>query len=114
MRWTEEMKAKAQARHAAERDRLTIRPGEDAVAYIKRMHLTDTGREPGRFDATRRTQRFPGACNCPRAYSCCKYAMYYQAQTGADRTQVSHGGWGWPSYWDEQGNPIPIPDSAFR
>ena len=110
MRWTEEMKARAQARHAAERARLTLRPGETVRDYIKRMHRADTGH----LDATRRKQRYPGACNCPRAYSACKYAMYYRAQTGADRTQVRHGGWGWPSYWDEQGNPIPIPASAFR
>jgi hypothetical protein len=102
--------AKAQARHAAERSRLTARPNETVTNYIRRMHRTDTGH----LDATRSRQRYAGACNCPRAYSLCKYAMYWRAQHGADRATTLHGGWGWPSYWDEQGNPIPIPDSAFR
>lgn len=110
MKWTDEMKANAQARHAAERARLTILPGEDAVAFIKRMHLADTGTR----DASRRRQRTPGSCNCPSTYSLCKYAMYYRAQTGADRGTTPHGGWGWPSYWDENGNPVPIPESSFR
>ena len=102
--------AKAQARHAAARARLTARPGETAVEFIRRMHLTDTGQG----DATRRRQRYAGACNCPHAYSLCKFAMYWRAQHGADRATTLHGGWGWPSYWDEQGHPIPLPDSAFR
>lgn len=104
------MKASAQERHAAERARLTVLPGETGPGYIKRMHLLDTGAR----DASRGRQRKPGDCNCPTAYSLCKYAMYYRAQTGADRTQVPHGGWGWPSYWDERGNPIAIPEHAFR
>lgn len=102
--------AKAQARHAATRQRLTARTGETVVEYIKRMHTTDTGHG----DATRRRQRQAGGCNCPCAYSLCVYAMYWRAQHGADRTTTLHGGWGWASYWDEQGNPIPLPDSAFR
>lgn len=110
MIWTDEMKARAQERHAAERDRLTLLPGETATQYIKRMHLVDTGQR----DASRRRQSTPGSCNCPTAYSVCKYAMYYRAQTGADRATRSHGGWGWPSYWDDQGTPIPIPGSSFR
>lgn len=102
--------AKAQARHATERQRLTAKPGETAVEYIRRMHLSDTGRG----DASRRRQRTPGACNCPTAYSLCVYAMYWRAQHGADRATTLHGGWGWPSYWDEKGRPIPLADSAFR
>lgn len=102
--------AQAQARHAAERSRLTARTGETAVDYIKRMHLADTGSR----DATRRRPRTLGGCNCPQAYSLCKYAMYFRAQTGADRATTLHGGWGWPSYWDEHGTPIPLPNSAFR
>ena len=108
--WTEEMKAAAQVRHAAERARLTRLPGEDAKAYIRRMHSSDTGSR----DASRSRQRHPGACNCPLAYSLCKYAMYFSAQVGVDRATTRHGGWGWASYWDEQGNPIPRPESAFR
>jgi hypothetical protein len=110
MKWTAQMKSDAQRRHAAERTRLTALPGESAQAYIKRMHLTDTGRT----DASRRAQRTPGSCNCPVAYSMCKYGMHYLAQTGANRTTNTHGGWGWSSYWDEQGNPIDIPESSFR
>lgn len=110
MDWNPETIAATQQRHADTRARLTALPGENAVDYIRRMHLTDTGRT----DASRPRQRTPGACNCPRAYPLCKYAMHYRAQHGADRTKESHGGWGWPSYWDESGNPIPLPASAFR
>lgn len=110
MRWTPEARARAQANHAAERARLTARPGETVKDYIKRMHRADTGR----LDASRARPRFPGACNCPRAYSLCKYAMMWRAQHGADRATTLHGGWGWPAYWDERGNPIPLPDRAFR
>lgn len=60
-------------RLAAEKARLTVLPGETAPAFIRRQH--------GR-----------GGCNCPTAYSLCKYALYWRAQHG---DFSNSGGWGW-------------------
>lgn len=50
-----------------------VRPSESIQDYIRRMH--------------------GGRCNCPRAYSRCRFAVAYDRQ--ADDRSKGHGGWGW-------------------
>lgn len=52
-----------------------VQPGETIQEFIRRMHAPK------------------GRCTCPREYSRCRWAVYYDRVKG-DRSQ-GHGGWGW-------------------